>query len=141
MQFTTRKKRQAPAVIIISLIDILIVLLIFMIVTPSFKNFPSVKLVLPEAKQAKQTKSTGTPIIVTITKNEPHYYLYANKRPATITELQTEFTRQAAASSNASVVMRPDKDAAFEVVLKVIEAANAAKIKNQLDIAVKRADQ
>jgi len=37
--------------------------------------------------------------------------------------------------------MRPDKDASFGIVLKVIEAANAAKIKNSLDVAVKQAGQ
>jgi len=119
----------------------LIVLLIFLMVTTSFKNFPAVKLVLPEARQAKQTKASGTPLIVTITKTEPYYYLNANRRPATLTELQTEFTRQVAANSNATLVMRPDKDASFGIVLKVIEAANAAKIKNSLDVAVKQAGQ
>jgi len=67
--------------------------------------------------------------------------LNANRRPATLTELQTEFTRQVAANSNATLVMRPDKDASFGIVLKVIEAANAAKIKNSLDVAVKQAGQ
>ena len=38
MRFTTRKRRQAPAVIIISLIDILIVLLIFFITSTHFKK-------------------------------------------------------------------------------------------------------
>ena len=60
MRFTTRKQRQAPAVIIISLIDILIVLLIFLMVTTTFKQFPAVKLTLPEAKQPNrgwQTRS------------------------------------------------------------------------------------
>ena len=39
--------------IIISLIDILIVLLIFLMVTTSFKQFPAVKLTLPESRQPK----------------------------------------------------------------------------------------
>ena len=46
MRFTTHKRRQAPAVIIISLIDILIVLLIFMMVTTSFRQTPALKLAL-----------------------------------------------------------------------------------------------
>ena len=49
MKFVTHKRRQAPAVIIISLIDILIVLLIFMMVTTSFRQTPALRLALPFA--------------------------------------------------------------------------------------------
>jgi biopolymer transport protein ExbD len=137
MQFTVRKRRQAPAVIIISLIDILIVLLIFMMVTTTFKQFPNVKLALPESKQPKQGTASPLQLIVTVSKTEPHFYL--NTRAITLSQLQDEFTRRVAANSNVSVAIRPDKDAPVGEFIKVVEAANAAKIKSSVNVFVKQA--
>ena len=53
MQFSTRKRRQAPTIIIVSLIDVLIVVLIFLMATTTFKQLPAIQLALPESKQAK----------------------------------------------------------------------------------------
>src|SRR5260370_19016529 len=76
MRFHVRKRRQAPAVIIISLIDILIVLLIFLMVTTTFKQQPALKLVLPESSQAKQGGANqGHNLTVTVAKQEPYFYL------------------------------------------------------------------
>ena len=55
MRFYVRKRRQAPSVIIVALIDILIVLLIFLMVTSTFKQQPVLKLALPESSQAQKT--------------------------------------------------------------------------------------
>src|SRR5687768_4151927 len=96
MKFMARKRRQAPAVIIISLIDILIVLLIFLMVTTTFKQFPAVKLNLPEVRTPKEGATQNSQMmIVTVAKQEPHYYL--NTVPVTLTKLQEEFTKRAAA--------------------------------------------
>ena len=135
MRFTTRKHRQAPAVIIISLIDILIVLLIFLMVTTTFKQFPAVKLALPDAKDVKEgsTQNSQT-MVVTVSKAAPHYYL--NTVPVTMSKLQEEFTRRAAQSTNATVAIRSDKDAPFGEVLNVVKAANTAKIKSQISVFV-----
>ena len=137
MRFTARKNRQAPAVIIISLIDILIVLLIFLMVTTSFKQFPAVKLALPESKQPKQGSTESDTLIVTVAKDEPHFFL--NTVPVTLSKLQEEFTRRVAQDSNAVVAIRPDKDAPVGEFIKVVEAANAAKIKSSLNVFVKPA--
>jgi biopolymer transport protein ExbD len=135
MRFTTRKRRQAPAVIIISLIDILIVLLIFLMVTTTFKQFPAVKLTLPEARDVKEgsTQNAQT-LVVTIAKSPPHYFL--NTRPVTLTKLQEEFTLAVGRSTNATVAIRSDKAAPFDEVLKVVMAANAAKVKSQISVFV-----
>ena len=135
MRFTTRKHRQAPAVIIISLIDILIVLLIFLMVTTTFKQFPAVKLALPDAKDVKEgSTQSGQTMIVTVQKTAPYFYL--NTVPVTMTKLQEEFTRRANQSTNATVAIRSDKDAPFGEVLNVVKAANSAKIKSQISVFV-----
>ena len=74
MKFITRKRRQAPTIIIISLIDILIVLLIFLMVTTTFKQQPALKLTLPESKNAKAGAMEGN-LVVTIATNAPYLSL------------------------------------------------------------------
>jgi biopolymer transport protein ExbD len=135
MKFTTRKHRQAPAVIIISLIDILIVLLIFLMVTTTFKQFPAVKLTLPEARGVKEGESQNSQmLVVTIAKEAPHFFL--NTKPVTLLKLQEEFTAAVGRNTNAAVAIRSDKLAPVEQLLTVIQAANAAKIKSQISIFV-----
>lgn len=133
MQFTTRKRRQAPAVIIISLIDILIVLLIFLMVTTSFRQVPSLKINLPQSTSApKQGATTIPPMVVTIAKSPP--FLYLNKNPVTLTKLQEEFTSAVARDTNSSVAIHPDKEAPVQELIDVLSAATAARIKTQVGV-------
>jgi biopolymer transport protein ExbD len=127
MRFTTRKRRQAPAVIIISLIDILIVLLIFLMVTTSFKQTPALKLALPESKQPRQGTSSDAAMIVTIAKNEPRFYL--DTKLVTFQRLQEELTARAKKDPKVSVSIRADTDAPWGQVIRVLDAAKAANIK------------
>src|SRR5438046_9351028 len=54
MNFIVRKRR-APTIIIVSLVDILIILLIFFVVSTTFKkDQPEVQINLPESKTAKK---------------------------------------------------------------------------------------
>ena len=135
MRFTQRKRRQAPAVIIISLIDILIVLLIFLMVTTTFRQFPAVKLSLPEARGVKEGSTpTNQTIVVTIAKTAPFYYL--NTKPVTLVKLQEELTSAAARNTNALVAVRGDKEARLEEFMNVVQAVNAAKIRSKIEVFV-----
>jgi biopolymer transport protein ExbD len=127
MRFTTHKRRQAPAVIIISLIDILIVLLIFLMVTSSFRQTPALKLALPESKQPRQGTSSDAAMIVTIAKNEPRFYL--DTKLVTFQRLQEEFVIRAKKDPKVSVSIRADTDAPWGQVIRVLDAAKAANIK------------
>src|ERR1051326_293682 len=67
MRFYVRKRRQAPAIIIVALVDILIVLLIYLMVTTTFKQQPALKLSLPESSQAQKTGAReNAPLVITI---------------------------------------------------------------------------
>jgi biopolymer transport protein ExbD len=127
MRFSVHKRRQAPAVIIISLIDILIVLLIFMMVTTSFRQTPALKLALPESRQARQGASSDAAIIVTIDKKEPRFYV--DTKLVTFQRLQDELIARAQKNPKVSISIRPDTDAPVGQVLKVIDAAKAANIR------------
>ena len=125
MQFTTHKRRSAPTVIIISLIDVLIVVLIFLMVTTTYKQQPAIKLALPESKQQKPG-STEKALIVTIAKQPP---LYLNKEPITIDKLQALLTDAVKKNPQATLAIRADTEAPFGQIIKVMDAAKAANIK------------
>ncbi len=125
MKFIARKRRQTPTIIIISLIDILIVLLIFLMVTTTFKQQPALRLTLPESKQAKPGAAEGQ-VIVTVAKDPP--YLFLGQRPVTQDRLKQELIAQAAQNPQLSLSIRPDTEAPFGQILKVMDAAKAARI-------------
>ena len=128
MRFVTHKRRQAPAVIIISLIDVLIVLLIFMMVTSSFKQTPALRLALPESKQPRQGTSSDAAIVVTIAKSEPRFYLDQNL--VTFQRLEDELTARAKKNPKITLSIRADTEAPWGQVIRVMDAAKKANIKS-----------
>ncbi len=127
MQFTVRKRRHAPAVIIISLIDVLIVVLIFLMVTTTFKQQNAVKLVLPESKQAKAGSSENA-LVVTISK-QGVFSLGKEENAVTPDALQEKLIDAVRKNPNATLSIRADTDAPFGRIFKVMDAAKAANIK------------
>jgi biopolymer transport protein ExbD len=125
MQFTTRKRRQAPTVIIVSLIDVLIVVLIFLMVTTSFKQQPAIKLALPESKQPKGGASDSA-LIVTVPKQGP---LYLKTDPITLDTLQQRLIEAVRANPQTTLAIRADTDTPVGLLVKVMDAAKAANIK------------
>jgi biopolymer transport protein ExbD len=129
MQFVVRQRRQQPAVIIVALIDILIVLLIFLIVSTTFKQQPSLKLTLPESKQAKTgVAETARVIIVEIDKQAP--YLRLDGKAVTQTQLQQEFQARARQIPMPAVAIRADAKAPFEEVIRVMDVAREVGLTN-----------
>lgn len=138
MKFIDRKRRQAPTVIIISLIDVLIVMLIFLMVTTTFKQQPALKLALPESKQA-QSGASESSLIVTLAEKEPFYYV--GPRPVTLERLQEIFLTTAKTNPQVTVAIRPDRKAPMETLVNVMGAAKAAGITTHLSMYVKSADK
>ena len=126
MRFLRHKKRQPPAIIIVSLIDILIVLLIFMMVTTTFKQYPALKLALPESKQPREGTAEAN-LVVTITKQPPFFFL--GQLPIAIEKLQPELVLRAAKDPKTTLTIRADTDAPFGKIVNVMDAAKAARIK------------
>jgi biopolymer transport protein ExbD len=127
MQFAIRKRRGTPAVIIVSLIDVLIVVLIFLMVTTTFKQQAVLKVVLPKSNEPKKGATTaGKEVTVTIPKSGPLWY---EGGPVTFDKLQQRLKEAAAANPNLTMAIRADTDAPWGQVVKVRDAANAANIK------------
>ena len=128
MRFGKEKRRAAPSVIIVSLIDVLIVVLIFLMVTTHFKNKEAtLKLALPESKEAKQGGSQDAkPFVIQITTNFP--YLWIDKTPVTFERLQSDLFIAAKANPKVSVAIKSDKNAPVGEFIRVIDAAKAALV-------------
>src|SRR5207249_4414502 len=106
MRFSGQRRRQTPTIIIVALIDILIVLLIFLIVTTTVKQQPSIKLALPESSQPRQGASENAPVLVTIAKQEPHFFL--GKDPVTLDKLADSLKARAATNPALALSIRAD---------------------------------
>lgn len=128
MRFYTRKRR-SPAIIIVSLIDILAILLIFFIVTTTFrKNQPQLQINLPESKTAEQAPAEKTEPLVLRVKTDTEITL--DDKPVTLDSLADELKTQREQFPNRPIAMQADREAPFGVVVKVLDALKDAGVKN-----------
>jgi len=128
MTFYTRKKR-TPSIILVSLIDILAILLIFFIVTTTFrKEQPRLQINLPESKSAEPSAGgTADPLLLHV-KSETEIFLGADavKLDALAAALRAARSRE----PGRPVAMQADREAAFGVVVKVLDALREADVRN-----------
>jgi biopolymer transport protein ExbD len=127
MQFSDRKRRGTPAVIIVSLIDVLIVVLIFLMVTTTFKQQAALKVVLPTSNQA-QRAGGGNEDKVTVSISKTGV-LSLDGIPVTFDKLEQRLKEKTAVRTNLTLVIRADTEAPWGQVVKVRDAASAANIK------------
>lgn len=128
MRFHTRKRRH-PAIIIVSLIDILAILLIFFIVTTTFrKNQPQLQINLPDSKTAERAPAESTAPLVLRVKGPDAITLDEN--PVTLQNLASALTALQAQFPNRPIAMQADKEAAFGVIVTVLDSLKEAGVKN-----------
>jgi biopolymer transport protein ExbD len=114
-----------------------------MMVTTTFKQQPTLKLVLPETKQAKQGSSEDAHnLVVTVARQEPYFYLGGSKHAITSERLKLELAASAAKDPQTSVLIWADSKAPFEQCLKALDvAADAVGFKNVRVAAKKPAEK
>ena len=128
MRFYTRKRR-APSIIIVSLIDILAILLIFFIVTTTFrKNFPQLQINLPESKAAELAPAEKNEPVVLSVKSADEISL--DGKPVTLDLLAEALKTVRTQAPTRPIAMQADREAPFGVVVKVLDALKDAGIKN-----------
>ena len=127
MKFYTRKRRM-PAVIIVSLIDILAILLIFVIVTTTFRrDQPAIVIRLPESKSGVAEAAPADPLMLTISdKGEIAF----DNKPVTPGELKTEIELLQKSKQPRPLALNADTKAPFGAVIKVIDVLKDAGLKN-----------
>ena len=126
MKFAVRKRR-APLIIIVSLVDILIILLIFFVVSTSFKkDQPEVQINLPDSKTAQKRPSELEHAIVSIDSNDD---IKLDGRAIGADELE-DAVRNLPESRKSTLALQADKKASFGTIIKVMDALKLAGVKN-----------
>jgi biopolymer transport protein ExbD len=131
MRFLVRKRRNAPTVIIVALVDVLIVLLIFLMVTTTFKQQPTLKLQLPQSAQSpKPGASTNEPpFIISITASNV-IVVGADRLPILIGNLKARLQAEAAKNPQFKLAIDADKNAHWDRIVSVMEIAHELNIKS-----------
>jgi biopolymer transport protein ExbD len=121
------RKRRAPSIIIVSLVDILIILLIFFVVSTTFKkDQPEVQINLPESKTATKTPAELEHAIVSVDEVDT---VKLDGNPVDIGELQ-QAVSNLAPTKKASLALQADKKASFGTIIKVMDALKLAGVRN-----------
>ena len=126
MNFAVRKRR-APSIIIVSLVDILTILLIFFVVSTTFKkDQPEVQINLPESKTATKAPAELEHTIVTVDETDD---IKLDGRTIGVEELERA-VRNLSPTKKASLALQADKKASFGTIVKVMDALKLAGVRN-----------
>ena len=114
MNFAVRKRR-APLIIIVSLVDILIILLIFFVVSTTFKS-----------KTAQKRPGELEHAIVSIDQDDQ---LKLDGRAIGVDELEGA-VRDLPDPRKSTLVLQADRKASFGTIIKVMDALKVAGVRN-----------
>ena len=121
------KKRRAPSIIIVSLVDILTILLIFFVVSTTFKkDQPEVQINLPESKTATNAPAESEHAVVSVDQNDE---IKLDGKPVGVEELQGAVS-DLPATRKSTLALQADKKASFGTIIKVMDALKLAGVKN-----------
>jgi biopolymer transport protein ExbD len=139
MNFTRHKRRRAPSVIIVSLIDVLLVVLIFLMVTTTFKKLePALQLTLPKVDGVKTLATETHTFQILVDTNFPYYYF--DRQPITLHQLQEQLVARVQQDPQLVVAIKADKSAPWGEVVRVIDIAKQAQPAS-IDIVTEKSRQ
>jgi len=126
MKFAVRKRR-APSIIIVSLVDILTILLIFFVVSTTFKkDQPEVQINLPESKTATSAPAELEHALLTVSENDE---IKLDGKTIAVEELESA-VKNLSDTRRTSLALQADKKASFGIIVKVMDALKLAGVKN-----------
>jgi biopolymer transport protein ExbD len=121
------KKRRAPSIIIVSLVDILTILLIFFVVSTTFKkDQPEVQINLPDSKTATSAPAEMEHAVVSVDESDE---IKLDGKPVVVEELENA-VRDLPATRKSSLALQADKKASWGTIIKVMDALKLAGVKN-----------
>ena len=126
MKFAVRKRR-APSIIIVSLVDILTILLIFFVVSTTFKkDQPEVQINLPESQTATSAPAETEHAVVAVNENDE---VSLDGRALPVEELQSA-VQDLPGSRKSTLALQADRKASFGTIIKVMDALKLAGVQN-----------
>lgn len=126
MKFAVRKRR-APSIIIVSLVDILTILLIFFVVSTTFKkDQPEVQINLPESTTATKAPAELEHAVVSVDANDE---VKLDGKIIAVDELESA-VKSLPDTRRSTLALQADKKASFGTIVKVMDALKLAGVKN-----------
>ena len=121
------RKRRAPSIIIVSLVDILTILLIFFVVSTTFKrDQPEVQINLPDSKTSTKSSSELEHAVVSVNATDE---VRLDGEVVQLENLEAS-VRNLPATRRASLALQADKKASFGTIIRVMDALKLAGVKN-----------
>ena len=121
------RKRRAPSIIIVSLVDILTILLIFFVVSTTFKrDQPEVQINLPDSKTSTKGSSEQEHAVVSVNEVDE---VRLDGQVIGVDELEAA-VRNLPPTRRAVLALQADKKASFGTIVKVMDALKLAGVKN-----------
>src|SRR4051812_43282640 len=121
------KKRRAPSIIIVSLVDILTILLIFFVVSTTFKkDQPQVDINLPDSKTSTSKPAELEHAILSVDATDG---LKLDGKTIAVDDLQ-QAINDLPAERKSTLVLKADEKASFGIIVKVMDALKLAGVKN-----------
>ncbi len=125
MKFYTRR-RVAPVITIVSLVDILTMVLIFFVMTTTFKTQqPQVNIELPQVKSGVAATSDTSPVILAVT---PAGDVFLDNKPIELDALGDAVKKIQA--DNRPLAMKADEAAPFGKIMSVLDALKVGGVTN-----------
>ncbi|WP_260258391.1 ExbD/TolR family protein [Vibrio intestinalis] len=126
MRLGRRQHNQDEAQIdLTSMLDIVFIMLIFFIVTSSFVRESGVEVNRPQASNVVSQKDAGIFVAVTAAND-----IYIDKRVVDVERVQATLEHLLLDKPDASLVIQADEHAYSGTVVKVMDAAKGAGVKN-----------
>ena len=121
------RKRRAPSIIIVSLVDILTILLIFFVVSTTFKrDQPEVQINLPDSKTSTKSSSEQEHAVVSVNEVDE---VRLDGQVIGVDELEAA-VRNLPPTRRAVLALQADKKASFGTIIRVMDALKLAGVKN-----------
>ena len=128
MNFRRNSRSRAAAVQMSSLMDVIFLLLCFFVTTSVFSQWETeISITLPTAKSATVPGRMPGEIILNLSKDGT---VSVNGQTLTLAEVTERLTRIAKLYPGQPVVIRADKDTAYESLVGVIDACRTADVWN-----------
>ncbi|PQJ73767.1 ExbD/TolR family protein [Polaribacter gangjinensis] len=112
-----------PSFSMSSMTDIVFLLLIFFMLTSTLVTVNAIDVLLPKAGGKTENNAS---VAVSISSDA---LFYIDKTNVLETELETEILKSVGADKKKTIIIRGDKEVAYENVMKVIDIANKNKLK------------
>ncbi|MGR5282670.1 ExbD/TolR family protein [Photobacterium damselae] len=119
------RNREDAQIDLTSMLDIVFIMLIFFIVTSSFVRESGVEVNRPQASHAVSQKNAGIFIAITSAND-----IYIDKRIVDAERVQATIEHMLVDQPDAALVIQADEHAYNGTVVKVMDAAKGAGVKN-----------